>query len=102
MCGQDQEVADYRNVRGACSFEDQCVAVGKLLKEGKIRAWGMCNDNAFGLTVCAPLAGTTGCPAGRKQHDTSSLAMRTALPSTRVAVDTIQKSRDDRTCPDVG
>ena len=38
-------------LRGACSFEDQCEAVGKLLREGKIRAWGLCNDNAFGLTV---------------------------------------------------
>ncbi len=41
-------------VRGACSFEEQCEAMGQLLREGKIRSWGMCNDNAFGLTVPHP------------------------------------------------
>jgi aryl-alcohol dehydrogenase-like predicted oxidoreductase len=34
----------------------------KLIQEGKIRGWGLCNDNAYGLTACtrtALMLGTT-------------------------------------------
>jgi aryl-alcohol dehydrogenase-like predicted oxidoreductase len=26
--------------------------MGELIAAGKIRGWGLCNDNAFGLTAC--------------------------------------------------
>ena len=32
------------------SFEDIALSMGRLLTAGKIRGWGICNDNAFGLT----------------------------------------------------
>lgn len=35
--------------RPASSFEDIAGAMGKLVKAGKIRGWGMCNDNTYGL-----------------------------------------------------
>jgi diketogulonate reductase-like aldo/keto reductase len=44
------------------SFEDLCLAMEGLVQQGKIRGWGLCNDNAFGLTACARTAkmlGTT-------------------------------------------
>ncbi|CAE7585317.1 tas [Symbiodinium natans] len=38
------------------SFEELCTSMGSLIKEGKIRGWGLCNDNAFGLTACCETA----------------------------------------------
>jgi aryl-alcohol dehydrogenase-like predicted oxidoreductase len=36
------------------SFAEIAAAMGDLVKEGKIRGWGMCNDNAYGLAAsCA-------------------------------------------------
>merc|ERR1711972_524292 len=37
--------------------------MGALIKEGKIRGWGLCNDNAFGLTACCEVARRLGVPA---------------------------------------
>ena len=37
--------------QGHASFEDICSAMGNLIKAGKIRGYGFCNDNAFGLTA---------------------------------------------------
>ena len=47
---------------GAASFEEICLAMGELIKSGKIRGWGMCNDNAFGLTACCEVAKRLGVP----------------------------------------
>lgn len=47
---------------GGTSFEELCVAMGKLHKQGKIRGWGLCNDNAFGLTACCETAKRLGVP----------------------------------------
>lgn len=44
------------------SFEELVMAMGKLHKEGKIRGWGLCNDNAFGLTACCEVAKRLGVP----------------------------------------
>jgi aryl-alcohol dehydrogenase-like predicted oxidoreductase len=38
----------YKN---AASFEEVAEAMGELITEGKLRGWGMCNDNAYGLTA---------------------------------------------------
>ena len=35
--------------RDTTSFAEIAEAMGSLVKQGKIRGWGMCNDNAYGL-----------------------------------------------------
>ena len=52
----------WRNGGGPTSFEDLCISMEGLIQEGKIRGWGLCNDNAYGLTACtrtAKFLGTT-------------------------------------------
>mmetsp|Transcript_18638 Transcript_18638/g.42594 ORF Transcript_18638/g.42594 Transcript_18638/m.42594 type:complete len:313 (-) Transcript_18638:765-1703(-) len=52
----------WRSGGGPTSFEDLCLAMEGLIQEGKIRGWGLCNDNAYGLTGCtrtAKMLGTT-------------------------------------------
>uniref|UniRef100_A0A0G4HRV9 NADP-dependent oxidoreductase domain-containing protein n=1 Tax=Chromera velia CCMP2878 TaxID=1169474 RepID=A0A0G4HRV9_9ALVE len=39
--------------RGTASFEEICKGMGALMEAGKIKGWGLCNDNAFGLAGCA-------------------------------------------------
>jgi aryl-alcohol dehydrogenase-like predicted oxidoreductase len=54
--------AYWRSNGGPTSFEDLCLSMEKLVQQGKIRGWGLCNDNAYGLTACtrtAKLLGTT-------------------------------------------
>ena len=34
---------------GTTSFAEIAEAMGSLVQQGKIRGWGMCNDNAYGL-----------------------------------------------------
>ena len=36
--------------------------MGELIQQGKIRGWGMCNDNAYGLTASCAAAKTLGVP----------------------------------------
>lgn len=52
----------WRANNGPTSFEDVCLSMEKLIEQGKIRGWGLCNDNAYGLTACtrtAKMLGTT-------------------------------------------
>jgi len=71
----------YRQERegnGGCPIEDQCLAMEKLIQDGKIRGWGMCNDNAYGITVASQTAkrlGTT--PPVVMQGDFSMVNRRT-------------------------
>lgn len=47
---------------GPTSFEDLCLSMEDLIQQGKIKGWGLCNDNAYGLTACTRTAkglGTT-------------------------------------------
>ncbi len=37
-------------------------AMGGLIKAGKIRGWGMCNDNCYGLTASCYAARELGVP----------------------------------------
>ena len=65
---------------GPTSFEDLCLAMEELIQEGKIRGWGLCNDNAYGLTGCtrtAKLLGTT--PPCNLQGDFSILDRKVKL-----------------------
>ena len=42
----------------AVAIEEQVAAIGQLIKSGKIRYWGLSNENSFGVTkVCAPAWG---------------------------------------------
>jgi aryl-alcohol dehydrogenase-like predicted oxidoreductase len=64
----------WRANGGPTSFEDLCLAMQDLIDQGKIRGWGLCNDNAYGLTACtrtAKMLGTT--PPCTMQGDFSIL-----------------------------
>ena len=65
----------YRKALGPpTSFEDLCLSMEDLIQAGKIRGWGLCNDNAYGLTACTRTAkalGTT--PPCTMQGDFSIL-----------------------------
>jgi len=45
-----QDVEDFARVRGQPSFEDIAGTFGDLVKEGKIRGWGCCNESPYGAT----------------------------------------------------
>eukprot|EP00959_Pyramimonas_sp_CCMP1952_P316090 6615722-Pyramimonas_sp.AAC.1 len=60
MYHQSTEESPY--YKGHSSFEDIAEAMGKLIKEGKIRGWGMCNDNAYGLAGSVAAARAVGVP----------------------------------------
>ena len=52
-----------------------------LIQSGKIRGWGLCNDNAYGLTGCtrtAKMLGTT--PPCNLQGDFSILDRKVCCP----------------------
>jgi aryl-alcohol dehydrogenase-like predicted oxidoreductase len=46
----------WRGMGGPTSFEELCLAMQELIDEGKIRGWGLCNDNAYGLAGCTRTA----------------------------------------------
>jgi len=49
--------------RAGASFEQIAETMGKFVKEGRIRGWGMCNDNCYGLmgsTMAAKQLGVDG------------------------------------------
>jgi len=46
----------------SASFAEVAEAMGKLQQQGKIRGWGMCNDNAYGLAASVYTARALGVP----------------------------------------
>ena len=56
----ETEAAPY--YRNAASFEEIAEAMGKLIKQGKVRGYGSCNDNAYGLTAMCYAARAMGVP----------------------------------------
>ena len=42
------------------SFEDICLSMEELIQSGKIKGWGLCNDNAYGLTASTRTAKALG------------------------------------------
>ena len=50
----------WRGNGGPTSFDDLCLAMQGLIDDGKIRGWGLCNDNAYGLTGCTRTARALG------------------------------------------
>lgn len=64
----------WRGNGGPTSFEELCSSMENLIQQGKIRGWGLCNDNAYGLTAStrtAKMLGTT--PPACLQGDFSIL-----------------------------
>lgn len=71
---ENEQSGYWRMSGGPTSFEELCVAMEDLIQKGKIRSWGLCNDNAYGLTACtrtAKFLGTT--PPATLQGDFSIL-----------------------------
>jgi aryl-alcohol dehydrogenase-like predicted oxidoreductase len=50
----------WRGMGGPTSFEELCIAMQGLIDAGKIRGWGLCNDNAYGLAGCTRTARALG------------------------------------------
>lgn len=72
-----QSLSYYQQLeRRAASFEEQCEAMGKLIEQGKIRGWGSCNDNTFGLTMLAETAKRMGLPPPSSMQNDFSLINR--------------------------
>jgi len=57
---EDDASMYWRQMGGPTSFEDMCLAMENLIQQGKIRGWGLCNDNAYGLTACTRTAKALG------------------------------------------
>ena len=59
------------------SFEEIAGAMGDMIREGKLRGWGMCNDNCYGLTASCYAARALGVePPVVMQNDYSILNRR--------------------------
>eukprot|EP00611_Tribonema_gayanum_P019819 TRINITY_DN3509_c0_g1_i2.p1 TRINITY_DN3509_c0_g1~~TRINITY_DN3509_c0_g1_i2.p1 ORF type:complete len:474 (-),score=88.81 TRINITY_DN3509_c0_g1_i2:2557-3936(-) len=68
-----------RFYRGHASFEEIAEAMGKLVKQGRIRGWGICNDNAYGLAAQSAAARQLGVePPCVMQGDFSLINRRSA------------------------
>jgi len=46
----------------AVSIEEQVAAIGELIKSGKVRYWGLSNENAFGVTLFVQACKKLGVP----------------------------------------
>ena len=57
-------------------FEEIALAMGNLISAGKIRGWGLCNDNAYGLTACCYVAKQLGVPPPVSMQNDYSLIDR--------------------------
>eukprot|EP01041_Mallomonas_annulata_P004467 gene4467-8897_t len=60
------------------SFLEIAESMGNLIKQGKIRGWGMCNDNAYGLAASCAAAKQLGVPAPIAMQNDFSLIDRRA------------------------
>lgn len=57
-------------------FEEIALAMGGLISAGKIRGWGLCNDNAYGLAACCQVAKQLGVPPPVSMQNDYSLIDR--------------------------
>jgi len=74
---QERQEELGRYMGGGASFDEICEAMGKMVKQGKIRGWGMCNDNAYGLTASCYAARALSCePPCVMQNDYSLINRR--------------------------
>jgi len=51
-----KRIFDKEQLRESISFEEQLRAMAELIKEGKIRAWGVSNETTFGICQFCELA----------------------------------------------
>jgi aryl-alcohol dehydrogenase-like predicted oxidoreductase len=69
------EVEKY--YQGNAEFDEIATSMGALIKSGKIRGWGMCNDNAYGLAAsCAAAKFSNVPPPVVMQNDFSLIDRR--------------------------
>ncbi|CAG9466732.1 unnamed protein product [Pedinophyceae sp. YPF-701] len=61
----------------AVSFEEQAEAMGKLVREGKIRHWGLSNETSFGVMRHCQAADAVGAPRPVSVQNQFSLVYRT-------------------------
>eukprot|EP00803_Ostreobium_quekettii_P006521 evm.model.scf_3328.2 EVM.evm.TU.scf_3328.2 scf_3328:10469-13226(+) len=59
------------------SFEEQAAAMGELIKEGKIRHWGVSNESTFGLISHCLAADAVGAPRPISTQNSYSITNRT-------------------------
>lgn len=72
--GQSLQYNYAGEYRRQITFEELCVTMDKMIKKGKIRSWGLCNDSAYGLTKCCVTAKQMGLtPPAAFQGDFSLL-----------------------------
>lgn len=62
--------------QGNAGFEEIAQTMGELIKAGKIRGWGMCNDNAYGLAASCAAAKMIGVPPPVSMQNDFSLIDR--------------------------
>ena len=62
--------------RGVTPFEEQCEALLQLVEEGKIRHWGLSNENAHGLAAFRHAARSIGLPPPACMQNPYSLLQR--------------------------
>lgn len=67
---------DERMERQATSFEEQLEALADLIKEGKIRHWGLSNETPFGVMAFVSLAMELGLPKPVSIQNSYSLLTR--------------------------
>jgi len=67
---------DYNMERAAISFEEQLEAMGELVKQGKIRHWGLSNETPFGVMAFVSLALEKGLPKPVSIQNSYSLLTR--------------------------
>lgn len=103
MYDLDNDRSSYWRANGGpTSFEDLCVAMEGLIQEGKIRGWGLCNDNAYGLTACTRTAkalGTT--PPCSIQGDFSMIDRKSEENGVAVRLRTIYSSSSFSFCAQI-
>lgn len=57
-----QDSESYAQAKGQPTFEDIVATFGALVKEGKIRGWGCCNESPYGATRLVATAKAMGVP----------------------------------------
>ena len=53
---------ERRHERNSTAIDEQVAAIGELIAAGKIRAWGLSNENAFGVSAFVNAATRLGVP----------------------------------------
>ena len=68
----------------SASFAEVAEAMGKLVQQGKIRGWGMANDNAYGLAASVYTARALGVAPPCVLQNGARPPIGLALPSTEI------------------